>query len=258
MLAETDRDTLAPVGVVNEKLVAALFPGQNPIGKRVKIGSPTSPYPWITIVGVVRDYRHYTLPQPMGPAIFTPYAQSPSTSQTFAIRTSRRDPATLTAEVRRVVHDLDPQVAPDNIRTMEDIVGQSLWRQRLQGQVLGTFAALALLLAIVGIYGVISYAVAQRTRDIAVRLALGAQPSQVLGMVLRQGAALAALGIGIGLLAALALSRTLATLLYGVSTTDVVSFAVVPLALASVTMLATYVPARRATRVDPLLAMRAD
>ncbi len=137
-------------------------------------------------------------------------------------------------------------------------VRRSLWRQRLQGQVLGIFAVLALVLAVVGIYGVISYTVAQRTRELGVRVALGAQRSHVFGLVLGHGARLAAIGIAIGLIGAFALKGTLASLLYGVKSTDLVSFVGVPLVLGGVTLLATYLPARRAMKVDPLVAIRTD
>ncbi|HEY4306941.1 MAG TPA: ABC transporter permease [Gemmatimonadaceae bacterium] len=257
-LAATDRDTLAPVVVVNEAFARAMFPNEDPIGKRVKTGNLTGRDPWSTIVGVVRDYRHYRLPQPMGPAMYYTYAEAQSRSQTLVLRTTLADPYALLPSVRAALHALDPQLAMYDVNTMGDVVSQSLWRQRLQGQVLGIFAVLALLLATVGIYGVISYAVAQRTREIGVRVALGAQRSHVLAMVLRQGASLAGTGLAIGIAAAFVVSRSLETLLYGVSATDLVSFAVVPAVLALVTMLATYLPARRATRVDPLIAIRTE
>ena len=176
----------------------------------------------------------------------------------MTIRTTLPDPYTLVPGVRAALHAIDPQMAIYDVKTMSDAVSESLWRPRLQGQVLGIFAVLALLLATVGIYGVISYTVAQRTREIGVRVALGAQRSHVLAMVLRQSAVLASVGVAIGIGAALIVSRSLATLLYGVSATDLVSFAVVPAILGVVTIVATYLPARRATRVDPLIAIRTE
>jgi ABC-type antimicrobial peptide transport system permease subunit len=160
--------------------------------------------------------------------------------------------------IRAAVRELDPQIAIYAVKTMNDAVTQSLWRQRLQGQVLGIFAALALLLATVGIYGVISYTVAQRTREIGVRVALGAQRRNVLALVLGQGMRLVAIGIAIGVLGALALTRTLSSLLYGVSATDATTYATVPLVLGAIALAATYLPASRATRVDPLTAIRAE
>jgi ABC-type antimicrobial peptide transport system permease subunit len=165
---------------------------------------------------------------------------------------------TLAPAVREVLKELDPDVPAFQVQTLAQAVSRSLWRQRLQGQVLGTFATLALLLAAVGIYGVISYAVAQRTRELGVRMALGATRGQVLGLVLGQGLRLAVAGVAIGIVAALALSRVVASLLYGVSATDLATFVGVPVALALIAMLATLVPARRATRVDPVVAMRTE
>jgi predicted permease len=258
MLTANDRDAAAPVVVVNETFVHQVFPHEDPLGKRVKVGGANSPDPWFTIVGVVRDFRHYRLPQPMGPALYLTYQEARVRSQTLTIRTTLPDPYTLVPGVRAALRDIDPQMAIYDVKTMRDAVSQSLWRQRLQGQVLGIFAGLALLLATVGIYGVISYTVAQRTREIGVRVALGAQRGHVLSMVLGHGARLAGLGIVIGLAVALATSRMLSTLLYGVSATDLVSFSVVPVILGVVTLLATYIPARRATRVDPLIAIRTE
>ena len=257
MLAASDRDTLNLAGVVNETFVKQVFPTEDPIGKRVKLGSNPSE-PWITIVGVVRDFRHYRLPQPMGPAVYMSYAANPVSTQTLSIRTTAAEPHSLVSSLRDIVRQMDPQIALYDVKTMDEAVNRSLWRQRLQGQVLGIFAALALVLAVVGIYGVISYTVAQRTRELGVRVALGAQRIHVLGLVLGHGARLAAMGIAVGLVGAFALKGTLASLLYGVKSTDVISFVGVPLVLGAVTLLATYLPARRAMKVDPLVAIRAD
>jgi predicted permease len=254
-LAATDRDTAALVGVINETFAKRAFPGEDPVGKRVRTGTGD---PWVTVVGVVGDIRHYRLPQPMGPAIYFPYASGPTHTQTLTIRTTLADPLALAPAVRAAVRDLDPDVPVYQVLTLEQQVSRSLWRQRMQGQVLGIFAALALLLAVVGIYGVISYAVAQRTRELGVRIAMGASRRQVLALVLGQGARLALAGVALGLLGALALSRVIASLLYEVDALDPVTFGAVPLLLAAVALLATWVPARRATRVDPLIAIRGD
>jgi putative ABC transport system permease protein len=258
MLNESDRDSLAPTGVINQTFAKDAFPGEDPIGKRVKTGSVDNRDPWITIVGVIHDFRHYRLPQPMGPALYTHYATVAGRSQTLVIRTTAADPYSLVPMIRAAVRELDPQIAMYAVKTMDDAVSQSLWRQRLQGQVLGIFASLALLLATVGIYGVISYTVAQRTREIGVRVALGAQRRNVLALVLGQGMRLVAIGIATGVLGALALTRTLSSLLYGVSATDATTYATVPLVLGAIALAATYLPASRATRVDPLTAIRAE
>jgi len=253
-----DRDSSVHIGVINEVLARQEFAGIDPIGKRIHFGDAGSKDPWITIIGVAKEFRHYRLPQPMGPAIYFPQLATPSASQTLVLRTSLPDPMALAPAVREVLKELDPDVPAFQVQTLEQAVSRSLWRQRLQGQVLGTFATLALLLAAVGIYGVISYAVAQRTRELGVRMALGATRGQVLGLVLGQGLRLAVAGVAIGIVAALALSRVVASLLYGVSATDLATFVGVPVALALIAMLATLVPARRATRVDPVVAMRTE
>lgn len=254
----TDRDSSVHIGVINEVLARQEFAGIDPVGKRIRFGGADSKRPWITIVGVAKEFRHYRLPQVMGPALYLPQLATPSASQAIVVRTSLPDPMTLAPTVRAVLKEIDPDVPAFHVQTLEHAVSQSLWRQRLQGEVLGTFATLALLLAAVGIYGVISYAVAQRTRELGVRMALGATRGQVLGLVLGQGVRLAVAGVAIGVVVALALSRVVASLLYGVSATDLVTFAGVPVALTLVAMLATLVPARRATRVDPVVAMRTE
>jgi predicted permease len=256
-LEATDRDTLAPVAVVNETFAKRAFPHGDAIGQRARYGTNDAD-PWYTIVGVVRDFRHYRLPEAMGPALYTAYAVAPSRSQTLVIRTRLADPYALVPDVRSVLRTLDPQLAVYDVKTMRDAVDQSFWRQRLESEVLGVFAALAVALAMVGVYGLISYTVAQRTREIGVRVALGAPRRAVLGLVVSQAIRLLAAGLVIGLSVALLLSHTIASLLYGVAATDIVTFVIVAATLIGVTLLATSVPAMRAARVDPLLAMRIE
>jgi len=255
---ETDRDTLNRVGVINARLARQEFAGQDPVGKQMRLGRPEDGGPRITIVGVVGDFRHYGLAEPMGIAMYAPYFERPSYTQTVVVRTNRDDPMGLAPAVLRAVRELDPDLPGYELQSMQEAVDRSLWRQRLQGQVVGLFAALALVLAAVGIYGVISYAVAQRTREIGVRMALGASGRQVVRLVVREGMLLVVAGIGIGLLGAFALTRVLARLLYEVRVTDPMTFAGVPLILGAIAALACWVPARRAARVDPLLTMRAE
>ena len=258
MLASADRDSSVRVAVINEALARREFPGQDPVGRRLKVGDADSRDPWYTIVGVVGDFRHYRLPRPMGPAVYFPLLARPSYSQTLVIRTGLADPASIEGVVRAAIRALDPDVPAYQVQTFERMVSRSLWQPRLHGQVLGTFAALALLLAVVGVYGVISYAVAERAREFGVRMALGASRRQVMALVVRQGARLAALGAGIGLAAALALSRVVEALLHDVTATDPATFVAVPLGLAAVAVLASCVPALRATRVDPAVAIRGE
>jgi len=257
-LLSTDRDTLAPVAVVNETFARRAYPNEDPIGKRVKFAPPNDPEPWITIVGVVRDFRHYRLPQPMGPALYMPYAMSPGRTQTLVIRSSLTDPYVLVPAVRAALHAVDPKLALYEVKTMDDAVNESLWRQRVQSRVLGVFAALALLLASVGLYGLVSYSVVQRTREIGLRVALGAQRSDVLAIVYGHGGRLVAVGLGIGLALGALLSRTLGSLLYDIGPTDPASYALAGSVIAAIAFAALTVPARRAVSVDPLRAMRTD
>ena len=256
-LAESDRDTVNVVGVINATFARRAFPNEDPIGKQVQIGGDST-NPWVTIVGVIPDYRHYRLPEPMGPGLYLPIAAYPPYTETVAIRVKSGDPATLMPSVRSLLRELDPDMPPYRIVTFEQAVGQSLWRQRFQGLVIAVFAILAVLLAAVGIYGVISYSVAQRTREFGVRVALGAQMRDIVGMVVRHGALLAAWGVVLGVLGGALLTRFLAGLLYATQPRDPAVFSVVALGLGFVALVAASVPAWRATAVDPLVAMRPD
>jgi predicted permease len=253
---DADRDSLNPVVLVNEQMVKQGFAGGDPIGKRVRVGGDNDPF--ATVVGVVRGYRHYRLPQPMGPAVYYPYAVTPYRQQTVVIRTTRADPHTLIPELRRAVRALDPRLALYQVQTFDEAVATSLSRQRLQGNVLSIFAVLALVLACTGLYGVISYAVAERTRELGVRMALGATRRDLLWLVFAESGKLVVGGIAIGLATAFFATRLLETLLYGVQPNDALTFAVVPLVLAAIALVAALIPARRATRVDPIIAMRAE
>jgi ABC-type antimicrobial peptide transport system permease subunit len=212
----------------------------------------------MTIVGVVRDFRHWTLPEPMRPAIYLSQLARPTSMQTLVLRTSLADPFALESALRRVLRELDPDAPAYMVQTFEQVVSRSLWRQRMPGQVLGVFAVMAMVLAAVGIYGVISYAVAQRTRELGVRMALGASRGAVALLVLRQGVRLALLGVAIGLGGALLLTRLLERLLHDIPATDTFTFVIVPVVLTAVALVASLVPARRATRVDPVVAMKAE
>jgi predicted permease len=259
-LSATDRDTLNRVAVINETLARQAFPGQDPIGKRIKRGDPTSSDRWATVVGVARDFRHYQLPEAMGPAMYLAFNEAPGYTMSVVVRMAEsvRDPMSLTPRVLGMLRELDPEIPAYEVQTLEQAVDRSLWRQRLQGQVIGLFAALGMILAAIGIYGVISYGVAQRTREVGVRMALGASRSQVVGLVLRQGMLLVGIGLVLGLIAAVGATRALTRLLYDVGATDLLTFAGVPLVLGAVALLASWLPARRASRVDPLIAMRSD
>ena len=255
-LADADRDTAAAaVVLVNETLVQRYFGDGDPIGRRIQVGGWR---PFATIVGVVADFRHYRLPEPMGPATYFPFAAWPTRSQTIALKVRDGDPAALIPVLRQAVRELSPRVALYQVQTMEEVVSRSLWRQRLQGNVLAIFAALALALACIGLYGVISYAVAQRTREMGVRIALGASGGDILRLVFGQSARVVATGVVLGVIGALAGVRILDTLLYGVQPRDPATFIAVTALLAFVGLLAALLPARRAALVDPMIAMRSE
>jgi putative ABC transport system permease protein len=242
------------VVVVNETMAHRHWPGEDPIGKRINLGNPETA-PWRTVIGVVRDIRHEGLDKVPYPQMYSPYAQFPRRSMTLVARAAA-DPLGLAPGVRREVAALDKDLPLYNVRTMEQVVAESVARQRFTMLLIAVFAGVGLLLASVGIYGVISYTVSQRRHELSVRLALGAQARDIVRMVVGQGMLLALGGIGAGLAAAFLLTRVMASLLYGVSATDPLTFALVPLALAGVALLASLIPARRATRVDPAGALR--
>jgi putative ABC transport system permease protein len=255
----TEQDKLGsiPVLIISDSLAKRYWPAQDPIGKRMKWELAVSTDPWLTIVGVVSDVKQGALDTATIPHTYEPYAQhdgAPS-SLNVAIRAAG-DPASLTSALRAAVWGLDRQLAVAQVRTMDRIIGESTAPRRFNLFLLAVFAALAVVLAAIGIYGAISYSVAQRTHEIGIRMALGAMGDHVMRMVLGQGLTLALIGIGLGLAGALVLTRSLSTLLYGVGATDPLTFVAVSLLLTGVSLLASYVPARRATKVDPIVALR--
>ncbi len=207
------------------------------------------------IIGIVGEVKHTQLDQAAEPMSYWPIAQLPYSFMTFTLRT-RGDATGVAAAVRNVIQTLDPQQSVGEVRTLDSLVGNSIARQRFNALLLAVFAGVALLLSAIGIYGVMTYSVTQRTHELGVRVALGASARDVLKLVLGRGMKLVLAGVGIGLLGALALTRLLKTLLFGVSATDPLTFAVIALSLALVALLACYLPARRATKVDPMVALR--
>ncbi|HKG14241.1 MAG TPA: ABC transporter permease [Pyrinomonadaceae bacterium] len=248
-----------PVAVVNEAMARAFWPGGDAVGKRFKIGGPASPRPWLTVVGVVGDIRQMGLDAPAKPEMYLPYPQV-NYQEWFApgylvIRTSV-EPQSLVAAVRREVYAVDPTQPVSNVQTMAEILGEESAQRRVGMTLLAVFAGLALALASLGIYGVLSFFVAQHTQEIGVRLALGAQPRSILALVLRRGMGLALLGVGVGLVGAFALTRLMQSQLFEVSATDPLTYAGLALLLTAVALFACLIPARRATKVDPLVALR--
>ncbi len=250
-----DRAGARPVVLLNEEAVRRYFPGEDPIGQVVQLGWPRSPAG--EVVGIVRDVREEGLTAAAEPQIYLPQAQVPFASMSVVVRTTG-DPARVASLVRREVHALDPDLAVDHLRTVREVVDRSIAEPRLYATLLALFAAVALTLAAVGIFGVMAYTVAQRRRELGIRLALGARPGGVLRLVVGQAAVLVAVGIALGLLGTLALSRVLAGLLFGVSATDPATLAAVAVGLGAVALLASWLPARAATRIAPSEALRLE
>jgi putative ABC transport system permease protein len=242
----------APVIIINETMARTFWPNQDPLGQRIRIIAS----PWLTVVGVVGDVRHGALNARPNPEMYLPHLQEPRASLAIVARTSG-DPLLLAAAVREQVKALDKD-QPLTITTMEQLFSDSVAGQRFNTLLLGVFGALALGLALVGVFGVINYSVSQRTHEIGVRLALGAQRKDIFKLIIGQGLVLALMGVGIGLAGALILTRLISKLLYEVSPTDSATFVVVALLLTSVALLACWIPARRATKVDPMVALRYD
>jgi putative ABC transport system permease protein len=245
-----------PVAIIINKTIAdRVFAGRDPVGQRLRY--PSVQAPPITVVGVVGDVKITGLDEAVKPVLYYSFRQSPGTLVNLVART-QSDPNALAASIRNEVRSLEPDTAILNIRTMDELISQTpaSFMRRFPALLISIFAGVALLLASIGIYGVVSYSVSQQTHYIGVRMALGASPADILKMVLKQGLFLALLGVGIGVLAALGLMRLLSTLLYEVSTSDFTTFAIVTGALFVVALLACYLPARRATKVDPLVALR--
>ncbi len=258
--SDADREGQPLVAVVNQKFVEQFFPHESPLGARIDWGRAKLPHNWMTIVGVVNDVKHSGLGLPTDPAVYAPFPQSDEAWRrwmTLAIRTPG-SPTGLVEEVKKQVWSLDRQIPVSDILSMESLMAVSLAQERFNMLLLGLFAALALTLAAVGIYGLMAYSVNQRTHEIGLRMAMGARSRDILRLVLVDGAKLTFLGIAIGVAAALALTRLMATLLFDVKPTDPLTFAAVAFVLAVVGLAACYIPARRATRVDPMVTLRYD
>jgi putative ABC transport system permease protein len=253
--SDADNEIAPDVALVNSTLARRFFTDGDPIGKRFLWGQPGKDEKWITIVGVVADTRLYGLDNPARLEVYSPYRQRPSADMSLVVR-SAVDSASLTSSIRAAVAAIDKDQPIFDIHTMQQLADDSISTRRLTLVLLGIFSALALILAAIGIYGVMAYSVVQRTQEIGIRMALGAQRQDVLRLVLGQGARIAFLGVAIGLAAAAALARLLSTLLFSVSASDPATFAAVAVLLIAVALLACYIPARRALRVDPIIALR--
>jgi len=254
--SEQDTDAAPRVALINQTMARRFWPSEDALGQRLAAGLTHGPQtPWITVVGVVGDIRHTSLAQPPESEFFLPYPQRPEPQMFLAIRTTA-DPAGFAPLLRAAVAAVDKDQPISELGSLERSLADSIAPQRFAMLLLGAFAGLAVALAALGIYGVTSFMVTRRRHEIGVRLALGALRRDVLRLILGQGMSLALIGLGIGLAAAWALSRLLRGLLFGITATDPLVFLAVPLLLAAVAALASYLPARRATRVEPVLALR--
>ncbi|HEV2352332.1 MAG TPA: ABC transporter permease [Terriglobia bacterium] len=255
--AAGDDLTATPVVIINQTLARRFFPHQDPIGKEIKpgIGNGYKTPPVREIVGVVGDVRQYGLSSAPGPEVYVPLAQSPLGSMNFVVRT-KVDPLSMVGALRREITEMDKELPFYEVKTFSQYLGQWFAAPRFLTLLLGLFAGSALALAAVGLYGLVSYSVSQRTHEIGVRMALGAEKQDVLRLVVGQGFTLTIIGIAIGNAGSFALTRFLSSLLYGVKPTDPMTFVAVALILTGVALLACYIPARRATKVDPMVALR--
>jgi putative ABC transport system permease protein len=245
------------VVIINQAMANTFWPGQDPIGHRIRTGGSTSP--WVTVIGIVDDVKNSGIDQRAGTELYLPFNQtsgSGENSMYIGLRAQGVDPRSLTSAVRREVGSLDSSLPIAEIRTMDDVISRAQSRPRFLTMLLSLFSAIALAIATVGIYGVISYSVARRTKEFGLRMVLGAQQSDVLSLVMKQGALLTGAGIVVGLLAAFALTRLMARLLFGVTATDPLTYLSVTGVLAFVALVACYIPARRATKVDPITTLR--
>ena len=256
---ERDNETGPGVVIVSESVARRLWPGEDPIGKRIAMRDHPAPKDWMNVIGVVDDIRQETLKQPPDPAIYVPYQQVTSpfflSHMTFAVRTASHSESVAQA-MRAALRETDKEQPVETIATMQDLIAASTAEPLFETRLLAAFSMIALLLAAIGIYGVLAYSVAERTREIGIRMALGAVKSDVVGMVLRHTLALAGGGILFGLAGAFALSRVLAKFLFNVSPTDAATLLAVTFLLAAVALIAAWMPARRAAGVDPAVALR--
>lgn len=256
---ESDTDKSPYVVVINQAAANQYFPGDSALGKRMQLGAiPDDGTPWMEVIGVVGDLKQDLSGDPKS-EMYVPVRQAdsmlPIFTLSYVLRTTT-DPNTEISALRSVVRDLSPNQPVVKVRTMEENISGSISAPRFRSVLLGIFAATALLLSVIGLYGLISYSVSQRVHEIGIRMTLGAEPGDVLRMIIGHGLKLAIIGVVVGLAGAFALSRILSQFLFGISATDPTTFAGVALLLTFVAALASYLPARRATRVDPMIALR--
>ncbi len=254
---DLDTATTQKIAIIDEYFAQQYWPNEDPIGKRIRSGGLESKEPWITIVGVVGRIKQDTLDSDPRIAFYLPHSQYITSAMNMVLR-SGGAPTALTSAIKKEIREIDPDLPIYNVRTMDDRVQESLARRRFSMMMLGLFALLALVLATIGIYGVMGYMVSQGTREIGIRLALGATQSNILRLVVRQGMALALTGVAIGLAGAFILTRLMSSLLFGVQSTDPLTFVAIAALLTLIALLASYIPARRAARIDPMVSLRCE
>jgi putative ABC transport system permease protein len=256
LIESADDKDASRVVVVSQAFAKQFFPNDEAVGKRIRLGKLTKEFPWATIVGVVGDVRGFALEEPPLPTMYWPVAQIRATPALAIVVRTQGDPAALAGAVRGAIAEIDPVQPIYDMQTLDQLVARSLGQRRFTLMLMLLFGLTALVLAAVGIYGVMAYAVTQRTQEIGIRMALGARAVDVLRLIVGSGMSLAATGVVIGLAGAFAITRLMTSLLFGVSPTDILTFALVSAALLGVALLACYLPARRAMKVDPLIALR--
>ena len=258
-IGRDDTATSLPVAVINETMARQFWPGEDAIGKRFKIGPPESPNPWVTVVGVAGDVRNMGIDAAVRPEMYLPYQQvfyNASFAPAAVVVRATGDPLQLVAGIRRAVTDVDPNQPVSNVSTLDEILARETSAQRVGVWLMGGFAALSLLLAAVGLYGVLSYMVSQRLPELGLRMALGAQGTDILVLVLSNGMGLVLVGCALGVVTSLALTHWMKSLLFGTSPSDPVTFASVAAPLVAVALAACYVPARRAMKADVVGLLR--
>ena len=255
VFAGEDAAGAKPVTIINESLARTLFHERDPLGQHISFNAPRKS--WMEVVGVVSDTRNGTMEDKPGSELFMPYLQQPSFFMTYVVRTGL-NPDSFAGVLRKVVQDVNQNQPVFGVRTMDEVITNQLASRKFSMLLLGLFALLALVLVAVGIFAVISYSVAQRTHEIGIRVALGAKRGDISRMVVAQGVKLTVIGVAVGIAGALALTRMLSSLLYGVKPTDPVTFIGVTLILTAAALLASYIPARRATKVNPIIALRCN
>ncbi len=257
LFTDADTETSQPVMLVSETTERTLFAGIDPIGQRVRVGGATSG-PWRTIVGVVGDVHHTDLSSEVTPQMYLPQSQMTDSFLVLTVKSATRDASALVASIRAVLRDLDPSVPVYQVAPLEQLLAQSFAGRRFVMMLLGGFAVVALLLASVGLYGVVSFAVAQRTREVGLRIALGATRADILRLILGSGARTVGAGLAAGLVCAMLLTQSLQHLLFNVRALDIPTFASAALTLVAVAAVAHWLPIRRALHLDPSAALRQD